>query len=147
MQTILTPSTREALIDRIQQLSEESTPQWGSMTVYQMAKHCAMAEEMFLGKTFYPRVFLGRIFGRVALQGMIRDDKPFTRNARTSEAFVVSGNGELAPVKDAWIQLIREYSSYENPFIVHWFFGKMTKEEIGRFTYKHIDHHLRQFNV
>ena len=28
----------------------------------------------------------------------------------------------------------------------HPFFGKMTKEEWARITFKHLDHHLRQFN-
>jgi len=44
--------------------------------------------------------------------------------------------------------LINEYSAYSFPdySFVHPFFGKMTKEQIGYHAYKHIDHHLRQFN-
>ena len=46
-----------------------------------------------------------------------------------------------------WIALIEGYAQYSNTDFVHAFFGKMTKEQVGIMTYKHTDHHLRQFNV
>lgn len=147
MKTVLDPSTREALISRIEQLQPDSKPLWGKMTAYQMAKHCQLAEEMFLGITEYPRSFIGRIFGQMALKTMIRDEKPFTRNAKTSTDFVVTGDGDFESTRKEWIRLLRSYADFTKPYITHWFFGKMTREQVGLFTYKHIDHHLRQFNL
>jgi hypothetical protein len=38
------------------------------------------------------------------------------------------------------------YANYSNNNFTHWFFGKMTKDQVEYFVYKHTDHHLRQFN-
>jgi hypothetical protein len=147
MKTVFDPSTREALISRIEQLQPDSKPLWGKMTAYQMAKHCQLAEEMFLGLTEYPRSFIGRIFGKMALNSMIKDDKPFMKNAKTSTDFVVTGDGDFEKTKMEWIRLVKSYDNFSKAFITHWFFGKMTRGQVGLFTYKHIDHHLRQFNL
>lgn len=46
-----------------------------------------------------------------------------------------------------WAEQIKSYKNYSNDNFIHDFFGKMTKEQIGVFAFKHNDHHLRQFNV
>jgi len=146
MKTIFDKVTRDELISRMGALSETSRAQWGKMNIYQMLKHCTLAEEMYLGKQKYPRVFLGRLFGKMALKNMLKDEKPMKRNAPTSPAFIVSETyGDVAAERNKWIALTTEYTSYSNPDFEHWFFGKMTKEQIGQFVYKHTDHHLRQF--
>jgi len=42
---------------------------------------------------------------------------------------------------------MKEYDHYSNDGFIHPFFGKLTKEQAGYMAYKHIDHHLRQFNA
>lgn len=147
MKTIFDKQTRDQLIDRVNSLDENSTPQWGTMNIYQMLKHCTIAEEMYLGKKQYKRMFLGRLLGKVMLKKMLKDDSPMQRNAPTSPHFKVSENsGDVEAQKREWITLIQEYEHFSNPGLVHWFFGTMTKEQVGQFVYKHTDHHLRQFN-
>jgi hypothetical protein len=69
------------------------------------------------------------------------------RNAPTSAHFKVNeSEGDVLAERDKWIGLIAEYEHFSNPGLEHWFFGKMTKEQVGYFVYKHTDHHLRQFN-
>ena len=41
---------------------------------------------------------------------------------------------------------MEEYAHFSNNDFVHWFFGKMTKEQVGYFVYKHTGHHLREFS-
>jgi len=43
--------------------------------------------------------------------------------------------------------LIRMYETYEHTDFDHWFFGKMSKLQLGQFIYIHSNHHLRQFGV
>ncbi len=146
MKTLLEKSVREEVIARIQLLSETSAAQWGKMNVYQMLKHCARAEEMYLGKKNYKRQLLGFILGQFVLKSILKGDNPLARNARTSADFIVKETaGDVMAEKQRWIELIQEYENYRAPGIVHWFFGKMTKEQVGQFAYKHADHHLRQF--
>jgi hypothetical protein len=147
MKTIFDKTTRDELISRIKTLDENSAAQWGSMNVYQMLKHCTLAEEMYLGKKKYKQVFLGRLIGKMALKNLLKDESPMGRNAPTSADFKVKENsGDVSSEKAKWITLIEEYGNFSNPGLKHWFFGKMTPEQVGYFVYKHTDHHLRQFD-
>jgi uncharacterized damage-inducible protein DinB len=147
MKSVLDPSARQELITRINLLNENSRAQWGQMNVYQMLKHCVLCEELYLGKRTEKRVFMGRIFGKIGLRNILREDKPFPRSAPTSAAFkVAEQTGDLELEKQRWTAMLEQYGNYSTDF-THWFFGKMTREQVGQFVYKHDDHHLRQFNV
>jgi len=146
MKTIFDKATREELISRIGTVNENSTAQWGKMNTYQMLKHCSLFEEMALGKIKYKRVFVGRLFGKMALKKVLKDDAPLTRNTPTLAELRIKGNGDVSTEKTRWIGLLGEYEHFNNPDFIHPFFGKITKEQIGQLAYKHADHHLRQFN-
>ncbi|MGY4385862.1 hypothetical protein ACVWYN_002910 [Pedobacter sp. UYP24] len=148
MKTIFDEATRSELIHRINSLSENNKAEWGKMNVIQMLKHCNVAEEMYLGLTAYKRTLLGRIIGPWVLRGLINDDVPMHKNAPTSPDFIIKEtDGDIAAEKNKWIGLINAYANYNNPLLLHWFFGKMTKDQVGVFVYKHADHHLRQFGA
>jgi Protein of unknown function (DUF1569) len=147
MKTILDKATRDDLIARINTLNESSTAQWGKMNVYQMVKHCRQWEEMVSGKIVCKQSFLGRLFGKMALKGMLKDESPLTRSTPTSPELKVNElNGDVAAEKKEWIALIGQNANFSNTNFVRPFFGKMTTEQVGYLAYKHIDHHLRQFN-
>jgi hypothetical protein len=147
MKSVLDKSTRDELIRRINLLNDNSTALWGNMNTFQMLRHCILADSMYLGKTKYKQVFLGRLFGKMALKGMLKDEKPLKKNEPTSPAFIITEtDGNIEIEKRNWINLIDEYENLNAHDFIHFFFGKMTKKEIGQFAYKHIDHHLRQFN-
>lgn len=150
MKTIFDSAIRDELIIRINALTENNTAQWGKMNVYQMLKHCTNWEEWIQGKKgdVYKQEFIGRIFGKMALRKMIRDEKPFGRGIPTSTQFKIKEmQCDLMAEKVKWVKLIGEYQSYSNSAFIHDFFGKMTQEQIGILAYKHTDHHLRQFNA
>jgi len=148
MKSVFDKSTRDELIARINILNENSKAQWGKMNIYQMLKHCVLCEEMYLGRKKYKRAFIGRVFGRIGLRDILKDERPLQKNAPTSAAFkITEGTGDVLAEKARWMQLMNEYAQYTNYDFVHWFFGKMTREQVGYFAYKHTDHHLRQFNA
>jgi hypothetical protein len=146
MKTIFDKATRDELIGRINTLDEGSTPQWGKMNVYQMVKHCILADEMYLGRKAYNRAFIGRLFGKIALKALTKDESPMRKNAPTSADFkVMESQGDVIVERNKWITLLEQYANFANADFEHWFFGKMTKEQVGILAYKHTDHHLRQF--
>lgn len=148
MKTIFDRSTREELIQRINKLNENSVGLWGKMNIFQMLKHCTLWQEMILGKKKYKQNFIGRLFGKLMLKNAVKDDTPMKRGTPTIPEFKnLEENGDVEAQKQEWISLIAEHAAFQNPDFVHPFFGKMTKEQIGYHAYKHIDHHLRQFNV
>ena len=148
MKTVLEKQVREEIISRINLLNSNSKPEWGKMNVSQMLQHCILCDEMFLGKKEYKRTFLGKLIGKWALKNMLKDEKPLEKNAPTSPYFKIAGStANIEDEKHKWITLIKEYESFSGKDFVHWFFGPMTKEQIGQFAFKHTDHHLQQFGV
>lgn len=146
MKSIYDKTVREELILRIQQLPENSSAQWGKMTLYQMLKHCSTWEEMVLGKKRYKQAFIGRVFGKLALKRVLKDDAPLDRNVPTAGDFIIRDQGNVNTQKARWIELLQEHEHFAIHDFIHPFFGKMTSEQIGYLAYKHADHHLRQFN-
>ena len=146
MKTIFDKNTVTELVTRINSLQLHSKPQWGKMDAYQMLKHCTMSEEMFQGKKQYKRLFIGRLFGRMALKGILKNENPMKQNQPTHPEMKITGTGNFENEKAKWIVLLQAYSSFSNRNFVHPFFGKMTQEQIGKYVYKHTDHHLNQFS-
>ena len=147
MKTIFDQNTIRELMDRVNLLSEDSNALWGKMDAYQMMKHCTLSEEMFQGKKGYKRLFIGKLFGKSALRGILENEEPMKKNQPTHSDFKIKGEGNFEMERKKWIHLLSEYSAFSNQNFVHPFFGKMTKEDIGKYVYKHTDHHLRQFGV
>jgi len=150
MKTIFDEAARDELIRRIQSLGKGDEAQWGKMNVYQMVKHCTIWDEWVLGvhRPKYKQQLIGWIFGRMALKTFVKDDRPIQKNAPSSRPFIVKElDGDLELQKKAWIRCIAAYEHFANPGFIHDFFGKMTREQIGIFAYKHSDHHLRQFGA
>ena len=145
MKTVFDKITRDELIARINTLDENNTAQWGKMNVYQMVKHCGLWEEMISGRLKCKRSFLGRVFGQMALKGFLKEDILRPNSPSAPELMVRDNDGSVSSEKTKWIALIEENANFSNPYFMHPFFGKMTKEQIGFLAYKHIDHHLRQF--
>lgn len=144
---MLNTETRTKLLQRIQQLNSNSLPKWGRMTVYQMIRHCLLAEHMFQGKKQYKQVLMGRLFGKMALKSILKEGALMPRNAKASDDFLEpQTTGDVETAKQEWVTAINGWEQSASAEITHWFFGRMTKEQAGQFVYKHTDHHLRQFN-
>lgn len=145
MKSIFDKTTRDELIIRVHSLNENSTAQWGKMNVSQMVKHCSKWYEMALGKKKYKQSFIGKLFGKVALKDMMKDE-PMKKNLPTVPSFKMKEPADVEEEKKKWIKLIDEYDHFSNDDFIHPFFGVMSKENTGIMAYKHADHHLRQFN-
>lgn len=149
MKSIFDESTRAEVIKRIDTLNENDKPGWGKMTVTQMMKHCALCEDYYLGNVKVKRSFIGRIFGKAAIKKILKDEtSSFGKNAPTALQFRVS-DAKLAfsDEQTNWIRLIKNYGTFDKNNFTHWFFGAISKEQLGQFIYKHCDHHLKQFRA
>ncbi|MFC6999122.1 hypothetical protein [Rufibacter roseus] len=141
MKSIFDKSIREQLNERVERINQNNKAEWGEMNVFQMLKHNTYWNGWILGKDnhTYKQTFMGKIFGKIALSKMIKDEKPFDKNIPTSEQFKAKElDGDVESEKLKWITLIQEYENYSNPSFVHDFFGKMTKEQISILVYKQL---------
>jgi Protein of unknown function (DUF1569) len=149
MKSIFDKTIRDEVIDRINALTPESKPRWGKMTVEQMVRHCEICEEYYFGNVKVGRSFLGRIVGKMAIKSILKDENSsFRKNSQTRTVFLVTEDVKnLEEEKEKWKTLIRRYGTFDREDFTHWFFGKITKLQLGEFVYKHTDHHLKQFGV
>lgn len=136
--------------ERIARLRPDSERQWGKMSAAQAAAHCSVAMEWAVGDIRPPRMFLGRIFGPMAKSKMLGNDRPMGKNAPTAKSLLVPDERDLGVEQKRLCTLIDRFASAgprgctTHP---HAFFGRLTPEEWASLMYKHLDHHLRQFEV
>ena len=92
---------------------------------------------------------MGRIFGKMAIKSILKDENSsIKKNAPTPHQFKVKENiTDLENEKLQWKSLVERYGTFNKEEFIHWFFGNLTREQLGQFIYKHTDHHLRQFGV
>lgn len=153
MKTMFDASVRAELQQRIQSLTADRKAKWGKMNPYQMTRHCNIWNEWVLGKGpysnhRYTQDLLGKLFGKWALRNNTQNDRPLDKNMPAGKAFLArEKDGDTETEKALWLQWIAAYAHFSNDGFVHDFFGRMSREQIGIFAYKHFDHHLRQFGV
>lgn len=148
MKSIFDTTAKQELVTRINSLTNNHKAQWGKMNAFQMVKHCIIADEMMQGKIKLKRVFIGRLIGKMVLKKSLEEGRPFGKNSPTAPILeTLNASGDIETEKQKWLHSIHQYANFNNHDFVHPFFGRMTKDQIGPFVYKHIDHHLSQFGV
>lgn len=147
MNTIFEQKAVDGFIARIAKLQTGNSAQWGKMNVSQMVQHCSMADEGLQGKRNFPRLFVGRLFGGMVLKKMMKDEGQMGRNMPTHPLLKKFSHSDFEQDKSRWLKLLEEYRGFSTDEIMHPFFGRMSREQVGRFVFKHTDHHLRQFGV
>ncbi|MEM9326448.1 MAG: DinB family protein [Bacteroidota bacterium] len=150
MKTIFDAAHLNEIKARIEKIEASAEPRWGKMNVKQMLKHCVENERLLLREKKFKDVFIGRIFGKMALKSDVKDDKPFSKSSPTHPDLKVTGEVQesLDQLKKEWTQLLEKYAElspghYDD--FVHPFFRKMSDQQVGIWALKHADHHLRQF--
>lgn len=87
MKTAFDKATRDELNSRINALSETCKSEWGKMNIYQALKHCTLWDEWMQSDKPNKQAFIGRLFGRMALKKVLKDDAPLARNSPTLSEF------------------------------------------------------------
>lgn len=143
-------SVANQLASRFDQLTEGAIAQWGKMNAGQMLKHIADNAEMEFGDAPLGRRFIGRLFGKMVLKKIVKDDDVLDKNNPTHPNFVIKDAVDFESEKARAIQLVERLGEVEGSTFetrVHPFYGKMQAKEWSIWIYKHLDHHLRQFGV
>lgn len=149
MKSLFNPETQNEILGRINSLSPNNKAMWGIMNLYQVVRHCVLAERHYQG--LFPVATpagLNPVDGQKWLNFILGDDSPMRQNAQTNKAFVVEEtDGDLEAELAEWKGLILAYGTFNPQKYSHWFFGEMTQEQLGQLSFKHNDHHLRQFGA
>ena len=148
MGSILNSNDRSAIVSRMQSLSASSTGRWGSLDVAGMLQHLRLSAQMALGDLTMPSSNK-RAFQMFPLKHLILYVVPFPKGAPTAPALKPSVATTFEQERVALLELLERIGSgpQEGAGPSHPLFGPLTWREWGVVTYKHADHHLKQFGA
>jgi len=116
------------------------------MDVVNMLQHLRLSASMALGEL--PVVSVNkRPFQMFPLKHLLLYVLPFPKGAPTAAELKPSLAGSLEEERRALLELLERIGTgpHEGEAPAHPLFGPMTWREWGVVTYKHSDHHLKQF--
>jgi hypothetical protein len=148
MGTILNESDRAAIDSRVRSLSASSTARWGSMDVAGMLRHLRLASLMALGEYSVPSANK-RVFQVFPLKHLILYVLPFPKGAPTAPALKCDAAASFEEERAALLEVLERIGTglRDGMGPAHPLFGPLNWREWGVVTYKHTDHHLRQFGA
>ena len=146
VKNLFEPAVKQEIIGRINKLTPGSQRQWGKMDVAQMLAHCQMPLGVAVGKHTLKGSFFIKLIGPLFKKKLF-NDQPFKQNLPTDKSFKMTDPKDFEYEKQSLIQMINDFSETTMSGEPHPFFGKLTKEEWSKGTWKHLDHHLMQFGV
>jgi hypothetical protein len=149
MANLFISSDLEEVLLRINQLTSESKPLWGVMTVGQMLKHAQGPVDFASGRLTVKVRWFYRILPLAFFRSYLIG-KPYEKSLPTQKAFLVTGNHDFETEKAVLLKKLRGLVNsgpqrLENAR--HPVYGKLSADEWSYLQWKHLDHHLRQFGV
>jgi len=150
MRNIFDKKEAQEMIDRINQLTATTQPQWGKMSVDQMLAHINVGYEMAYENKHAKPNFIAKFFLKLFVKSAVVSEKPYPKNGRTAPAFVITGDRDFEKEKQRLIAYMEKTQklggAHFNKKESH-SFGPLTTNEWNNLFSKHLDHHLTQFGV
>jgi oxepin-CoA hydrolase/3-oxo-5,6-dehydrosuberyl-CoA semialdehyde dehydrogenase len=142
--------TLEEALDKLDELSQDQKPSWGTMNAQRMVEH--LSDMLMIASGKKPMGLAVPPDKAEKLQRFLYSDKPMAKNTTV----------ELAPVKfklrhenielaidefsEEWIDF---EETLDDPSIttVHPFYGSLNREKWDLLNGKHLNHHFEQFGL
>jgi hypothetical protein len=148
MGSMLNESERAALLSRMQSLNASSTRRWGQMTVTGMLQHLGLSARMALGELPVASVNK-RPFQMFPLKHLLLYVVPFPKGAPTVRELYPDEAESFDEERATVMNLLEQIGAGPQDGVgpAHPLFGPLSWREWGVVTYKHVDHHLKQFGA
>jgi hypothetical protein len=147
MRSLYRDADRRDILRRAGQLTPEHRPAWGRMNARQMLAHVSEALRMGLGDVVIPQY--RHIVRFSPLKELIIYWLPFPKGAPTAPQLLARSAEDWDAEQQVFRTLVERFNGSipTGATPVHPLFGRMTWPQWGVLTYRHLDHHLRQFGV
>lgn len=148
--SFLEPSAHAALAARFQALTPASQRQWGKMTVGQMLVHCADQLRISRGEKAVTSMRVPGFLKPLVKWFFVTRLKEFKPNMQTLKELDSQAGMTPTTTFEADRQQLLDLldpAQYGAAGVEHPVFGHLSREEFGQVTWKHLDHHLRQFGA
>ena len=146
--TLFDAATRAEIDRRLLALTPESRARWGSLTVDRMVCHLGdlYAAQFDAPKKLYEGKPITRNF---PVKHLFLYVLPFPHGVKGPRGVFRTPPEEFARDVERVRRLTGEWPERagKQGWTGHPYFGPLTTRQWGYFTYKHADHHLRQFGV
>lgn len=150
MKNVFEINDTKEIIARINNLTEQSKGLWGKMNVAQMLAHNNVTYECIYDDIHpKPNAFKKFIFKLFVKQTVV-GDKPYKKNSPTAPFFKITTEKDFTIEKKRLIEYITRTQELGSAHFNHkesFSFGPLSIKEWNTMFYKHLDHHLKQFNV
>ena len=149
MKSLTDPTIQKQIKQRIEAIRPDAQRRWGRMSASQMICHLEDSFRRTLGEKeatmLPPRKFLKW----AALWIPVRWPRGFKTLPEMDQEIGGTRPIQFESDREQLLVLMDRFTC-ETPvpaFSAHPIFGQMTRKELMRWAYLHIDHHLRQFGV
>ncbi len=147
---IFTQPTVTALTERINSLNPNTTATWGKMSVAQMLAHCNVTYEMALENIHPEPNFFVKFMLKTFVKKYLVGAAPYNQNSQTAPAFIIKETKDFDVQKNRLINYLQKTQQlgeahFSNKKSLS--FGILNTNEWNTMFYKHLNHHLTQFNV
>ena len=148
MGSILNEADCTAICQRIASVTSASAPRWGRMDAQAMLAHLRLSVLMALGELPVANKSK-RAFQVFPVKHLILHVVPFPKSAPTAPELLAPSTAPVDALRSELLSLVKRIGTgpREGDGPVHPLFGLLSFREWGVATYKHSDHHLRQFGV
>jgi hypothetical protein len=146
--SILNDADRTAICQRIGAVTSGAVPRWGRMDAQGMLAHLRLSALMALGEL--PVACKSkRAFQVFPIKHLILHVVPFPKGAPTAPELLAPDSASVDAIRSALVTLVERMGvgPREGYGPAHPLFGRLSFREWGVATYKHADHHLRQFGA
>jgi hypothetical protein len=150
LNSLFTEEGKTAIAERLGKLRPDSQRQWGKMNPAQMLHHCQKPLEVAIDGADVKVSLIGRLVGGMIKKKMLQPGAPFRKNSPTAPSFKIADERNFEKERT---QLLAEIERFNRAGAQgkllgrHPFFGNMTANDWDIMSWKHLDHHLRQFGV
>lgn len=149
MKNLFDPTINAEIIERIDKLNASTSSKWGKMDVAQMLAHLDLSLRVNLDEIELKKGLLGIFFSGISRR-ILLGEKPYPKYLPADSKVIAKDVSDFMTEKLKVKTSIVKYTTKGSRGISkkpHYILGKITNEESALLTYKHLDHHLRQFGV
>jgi hypothetical protein len=146
--TLLDEHARSGILGRVERVTADATPRWGKMNVEQMLAHLVESMRMAVGEITPKSKNLP--IRHPPLRQLIVYWLPWPKGSPTAPELLPSDRRSVEDSKRELARLVAVFgqrAATVKDWPVHPAFGNLSRRGWGVLTWRHCDHHLRQFGV
>ncbi|MEY4875459.1 MAG: hypothetical protein RL708_608 [Bacteroidota bacterium] len=150
MKNIFDKNVSTEVVNRIQSLTADTKPVWGTMSVDKMLAHCNVTYEFLYDNIHAKPNGVKKFMLKLFVKNIVVNEKPYKKSSQTAPEFIIKTNKNFEQEKKRLVDYINKTQQLGEAHFdgkESHSFGTLNKIEWNNMFYKHLDHHLSQFGV